>query len=179
MTDNLDADASPLALIPEEDREMLMQIHEQTWQRFIETGDFSALYGLQSFGATPQAVQQAIYIGKQMVRQGLLDKAKDFFQGLALIEPLNWRVHQMLGIVYHKFKKYELAWMSYNMAFILNSEDGITQIYLGECELQLGKKEDGLAHLRTGLARIQNNATLTSFAKHAEKILAAQADLSP
>lgn len=177
MADNdniTDALLSPI--LPADDLADLKAIAEENANE-IESGELDPLHalGMRGLGMDADAIEGAIDIGAQMLRQGMNDQAFKYFMGMVQLEPTNWRVYQLLGLSQHRQKHYPAAEQLYTMALALAPGEALTTLYLGECEFMLNKVESGLAKVKQALAELQKSPENKAYCKRAEQILAMQA----
>jgi|GEM_PF-5941055 len=166
------SDTPYLDSLSEESAVFLKDIQEDNLKRFFEDGDLTALYGLQTIGATPEAVNYIISMGKQLIRQNLQDKAFEYFSALAQLEPMNWQVQYYIGFILHQKKEYALAEIHYLLADALSGEqNGVLKLYLAECLFHQDKQDMGLKRLNQALVLLQKNPRQRDFLKRTEQIL--------
>jgi tetratricopeptide (TPR) repeat protein len=165
------------ASIKEEDKEMLAEYAAEGLAEYKETQDPSYLVGLKSFGATQEAVDAAISMGEQLVRQGLLEQAAKWFAGLLPLEPMNPKAYLWTGIVAQKMKDYGSAITAYRLARSLDPELAAAYLYLGECLLLQGEHDVAFAELRIGLDLSKGQKGLVALRQRAEKFLSIQEKL--
>src|SRR5262245_55134052 len=61
--------------------------------------------------------------GHNFYQQGRLQEALKIFEGLAVIDTHNPYIHGILGSIYQKQKKYDLALIRYDLALALYQDD--------------------------------------------------------
>lgn len=156
----------------EDSAAFLKDIQQDNLKRFFEDGDLTAFHGLQTIGATQEAILHIIHMGKQLIRQNLYDKALEYFSTLSQLEPMNWQVQYYIGFIMHQKKEYALAETHYSLADAFNEEqNGVTKLYLAECLLHQNKEEMGIKRLHEAIALLQKNPRQRDFLKRAEQIL--------
>ena len=146
---------------------------EEGKEEFKKTGRLMDLMGLKSFGATEEGVKSAIGLGAQLVRQGYLVKAAEYFGGLLQLEPFNPTLYLWMGLTAQKLKNYTQARDMFRFSISLDEPQGLAHVYLGEVLLALQDKETALGHLREGIARLKTGTRHKMVLLRAEKVLAA------
>ena len=126
----------------------------ESLESFGETADPTFLVGLKTLGAPPEAIAAAVSLGAQLVRQGYLEKAFEYFAGLAELDPANYEVYRWLAYIQQLQKNYIGAYENYMRAMAFNPLDPVTHIALGECMLMIDEVPDG------GMFQIQEGLTL-------------------
>jgi tetratricopeptide (TPR) repeat protein len=160
--------------ISEEDAAELATLMEEARERYRETKDPSEMLGLKGLGATDEAVQAAIGLGAQLVQQGLLDKAFEYFAGLQQIEQVNYEVYRWLGYIQHLKKNYVLAYQMYQLAMAFNPLDPVTRINMGECMLMIDESPvAGMFQVQEGIELAEKNPRYAPYVKRGEQLLIA------
>ena len=86
--------------------------------------------------------------GHNFLSQGRLSEATRIFEGLVVVDSLNPYVQGILGSIYQKQQRYELALIRYNNALALNPEDTSALCNRGEILLKLGKFQEAAVDLK-------------------------------
>src|SRR5262249_41767184 len=138
------------------------------------TGDVSWLYGLKAFGVEPDAVEAAYSIGAQMVKQGFLDKAREYFIGLQQLDPANYRVYQWLAHIAQLQKNPLLAYQMLVQGMQSNPKDPVLRIQLGEALLMVDKQpNNGVANIERGIALAGSDPKYAAHVKRGQQLVAA------
>lgn len=104
------------------------------------------------FGLDAKQVAALLITGHTLWQQGHLDKARDLFAGLALLDPANPYLHAMLGSIDQKQQKYESAIQQYTWALQLFPQDMDSLTNRAECYLHLGKFQQASEDLKQCIA---------------------------
>jgi tetratricopeptide (TPR) repeat protein len=161
-------------LFKPEDAETLASFAADGVAEYHETGDPSALFSLKSLGGTQETVDAAIAMGGNLVRQGLLQKAAEWFTGLVHLEPLNAKVYMWCGLIAHKQRSYKEAIVAYRLSRSIDPDIAAVHLYLGECQLLIGEYEEGFESLRVGIEMSKDKPELAALRTRAAKFLSVQ-----
>ncbi|MCC6810286.1 MAG: hypothetical protein IT381_22845 [Deltaproteobacteria bacterium] len=143
-------------------------------EQFQKTGDLTFLVGLKPLGTPPEAVQAAVALGGQLVRQGFLDKAFQYFAGLVELDPLNYEIYRWLAHIQHLQKNYIGAYENYMRAMTLNPVDPVTQIALGECMLMIDDvPTNGMFRIEEGIALAGKDPKYAVYVTRGEQLIVA------
>jgi tetratricopeptide (TPR) repeat protein len=77
--------------------------------------------------------------GHNFFSEGRLEDARKIFEGLAVIDPMFPYIHTMLGAIYQKLEKYDVAVLRYSMALELDPNDIHALTNRAEIYLMMGK----------------------------------------
>jgi len=147
---------------------------QQGFAKFTETGDATWIVGMKAMGMEPAAVDAAIALGAQFVKQGLYDKAFEFFAGLQQIEAADSRVYQWLGYLYAQKKVWVAACEMFALGVNFNANDGVLRIMLGESMLMIDNDPaNGIANIEKGIALAAKNPKAQIYVKRGEQLLEA------
>ena len=86
--------------------------------------------------------------GYNFFSEGRLDEARKIFEGLAVIDPAFPYIHTMLGAIYQKLEKYDLAILRYSMALKLYPNDINALTNRAEIYLMVGKFPEAAEDLK-------------------------------
>ena len=106
----------------------------------------------QVFDVDAQQIAALLLLGHRLYQQGQLKKAKQIFQGLAVLDGRNPYVHAVLGTIHQKEGEDEIAITRYNMALNLWPEDVTCLINRGEIYLKLGQFEEAASDFQKAIA---------------------------
>jgi Flp pilus assembly protein TadD len=87
----------------------------------------------------PRQIAALLLLGHHLYQQGKLKKAKNVFEGLAILDGRNPYVHAILGEIHEKEGNDGLAITRYNMALNLWPEDITCLRNRGKIYLKLGE----------------------------------------
>jgi len=103
------------------------------------------------FGLDARQVAALMTTGHTLWQQGQLEKAKNLFTGLALLDPANPYFHIVIASIHQKQEKYDAAIQRYNWALQIFPNDMNSLTNRGECHLNLGKFQDAAADLKKSI----------------------------
>lgn len=173
MSDADGNDPTDVALPPEDQADLEASIKEGI-EKFDKTGDYSWLMGLKAMGVPAEGVESAIALGAQLVKQGMDDKALDYFAGLQQMEPANYQVYQWLGYLYARKRDYVSAYKMFLSGTAFNIEDPVLRLSLGEAMLMIDNDPtNGIAQIEQGLILAGKNPKFTAHVKRGEQLLEA------
>lgn len=111
-----------------------MQLNTESLME-LKNGSFKLI---DAIGAN--ATQQAalLVMGHRFFEQGKLNEARKIFSGLAVLDGSNPYVYGMLGAIFQKEQRNELALSCYNRSLDLFPEDVNSLVNRGEIQLKLG-----------------------------------------
>jgi Tfp pilus assembly protein PilF len=92
-----------------------------------------------------------IVTGHNFFQQGRLQEASKIFEGLAVIDTHNPYIHGILGSIYQKQKKYDLALVRYDTALELYPDDIPVLVNRGEIHLTLGNFQQAAQDLKRAI----------------------------
>jgi tetratricopeptide (TPR) repeat protein len=91
------------------------------------------------FGFDAKQAAALLVVGHNLYTQGRFEDAKNIFEGLTVLDDSNPYVHGILGSIYQKQRKYDLALARYTLALNLFPDDISSLLNRGEVYLKLGK----------------------------------------
>ena len=92
-----------------------------------------------------------ILTGHNFFQQGRLQEASRIFEGLAVIDTHNPYIHGILGSIYQKQKKYDLALIRYDNALALYPDDIEVLVNRGEIHLTQGNFHQAAQDLKRAI----------------------------
>jgi Tfp pilus assembly protein PilF len=93
----------------------------------------------QALGIDEKQVAAVLMAGHTLYSEGHFEDAKKLFEGLAALDSTNPYVHGILGAIYQKQEKYDVAVARYSMALSLYPKDINSLTNRGEIFLKCGK----------------------------------------
>jgi tetratricopeptide (TPR) repeat protein len=93
---------------------------------------------IDAIGANATEQAALLLMGHRFFEQGKLNEARKIFSGLAVLDGSNPYVYGMLGAIFQKEQRYELAVSCYNKSLELFPEDINSLVNRGETLLKLG-----------------------------------------
>jgi Tfp pilus assembly protein PilF len=93
----------------------------------------------QALGIDPKQVAALLMAGHTLYAQGQFEDAKKLFEGLSALDSRNPYVHGILGAIYQKQEKYDIAAARYSIALSLYPKDVNSLTNRGEIFLKCGK----------------------------------------
>lgn len=106
----------------------------------------------QLFDLNANQVASLLLCGHNFLSQGHWEDAKNIFEGVALLDPKNPYVHTMLGAIYQKMAKFDLAILRYTRAIELFPDDINALTNRGEIYLNLGRFTEAANDLKAAIA---------------------------
>jgi len=100
------------------------------------------------FGIDAKQVAALLITGHTFWQQGELQKAKNIFAGLALLDPVNPYLHAMLGSIHQKQGNYAAAVQQFSWALQNFPGDLQSLTNRAECYLKLGKFQEASNDLK-------------------------------
>lgn len=104
------------------------------------------------FGFDTKQTAALLLTGHNLFKQGRLEDAKRIFEGLAVLDGRNPYVHGILGSIYQKQEKYDIALARYTMALNIFPDDVSSLMNRGEIFLKLGKFVEAAEDFKKALA---------------------------
>jgi len=89
--------------------------------------------------------------GHTLYSEGRLDEAQKVFEGLAVLDGRNPYVHGILGAIYQKQEKYDVAIARYTLALSIFPQDINSLTNRGEIYLKLGKFREAAADFKRSI----------------------------
>ena len=105
----------------------------------------------QLFDVDANQVAALLLTGHNLFQQGKLDEAKRIFEGLAVLDGKNPYVHGILGAIYQKQEKYDVAIARYTLALSIFPKDPNSLTNRGEIYLKLGKFKEAAADFKKSI----------------------------
>jgi tetratricopeptide (TPR) repeat protein len=89
--------------------------------------------------------------GYTLFEQNKLEEAKNIFEGISVLDGTNPYIHGILGAIYQKQEKYEIALQHYNATLRVNPGDIHALTNRGEIGLKLGKLQDAALDFKAAM----------------------------
>src|SRR5580765_4794729 len=96
----------------------------------------------QLFDVDAKQVAALLLTGHNLYQQGKLEEAKRIFEGLAVLDGKNPYVHGILGAIYQKQEKFDVAIARYTLALSVYPKDPNSLTNRGEIYLKLGRLKE-------------------------------------
>jgi Flp pilus assembly protein TadD len=112
-----------------------MQLSTETWSE-LKNGSVKLI---DAIGADAKQQAALLLMGHRFFEQGKLKEARRIFGGLAVLDNSNPYVYAMLGAIFQKEERHELALSCYNKSLELFPEDINSLVNRGETLLKLGR----------------------------------------
>lgn len=93
----------------------------------------------QIFNLDGNQIASLLLCGHNFFSQGRLEGAKNIFEGLTLLDPNNPYINCILGAIYQRMEKYDVAILRYTRAIELFPQDLISMTNRAEIYLKQGK----------------------------------------
>jgi Flp pilus assembly protein TadD len=106
-----------------------------------------------------------------LFRAGKLGEAEKLFQSLVALDPYDGYFHTALGACFQRGRRFAEAAREYARALEIDRDNGPALVNRGECLLELGMVEKGLAEL--GRAAAVTHRDAAPWSKRARALLAA------
>jgi Flp pilus assembly protein TadD len=103
---------------------------------------------VQIFNLDSKQIASLLLAGHNFFAQGRIEEATAIFEGMALLDPNNPYVNNVLGSIYQQTSQYEKAILRYSIALNIFPNDIGALTNRGEIYLTLGKFEDAARDLR-------------------------------
>ncbi len=107
--------------------------------------------GQTELGISAIEVAAILQTGRTFFDQGRFADAKNMFEGLSVLDGRNPYVHGILGAIYQKEEKYDVALFHYDRALELYPEDTSSLTNRGEIHLKLGRFEEAAADFKKAI----------------------------
>jgi tetratricopeptide (TPR) repeat protein len=114
----------------------------------METNTAQQVPFAQVLGMSANHVAALIMVGHRLFEQGRIDDAQEIFEGLAVLNSENAYIQGILGCIYQRQKRYELAIVRYNNVLSLCPDDLNSLTNRGEVLLKLGKYEEAASDFK-------------------------------
>jgi tetratricopeptide (TPR) repeat protein len=105
----------------------------------------------QTLGIDEKQVAALLMVGHTLYSQGRFDDAKKIFEGLAALDSKNPYVNGILGAIYQKQEKYDIALARYSMALSLFPKDINSLSNRGEVWLKCGKLREAAEDFKAAI----------------------------
>ena len=105
----------------------------------------------QLFDVDSSQVAALLMTGHNLYQQGHLEEAKKIFEGLAVLDGKNPYVHGILGAIYQKQEKYDVAIARYTLALSVFPKDPNSLTNRGEIYLKLGKFNEAASDFKKAI----------------------------
>jgi tetratricopeptide (TPR) repeat protein len=99
----------------------------------------------------PKHVAAILKTGHALFEQNKLEEAKNIFEGMSVLDGANPYIHGMLGAIYQKQEKYEIALEHYNATLRVNPADIDALTNRGEIALKLGRLEEAASDFKAAM----------------------------
>ena len=99
----------------------------------------------------PNHVAAILKTGHALFEQNKLEEAKNIFEGICVLDAANPYIHGVLGAIYQKQEKYEIAIEHYNAALRLNPGDIHALANRGEISLKLGRLQEAASDFKAAM----------------------------
>jgi protein O-GlcNAc transferase len=106
---------------------------------------------IDAIGANATEQAALLLMGHRFFEQGKLNEARKIFSGLAVLDGSNPYVYGMLGAIFQKQQRYELAVSCYNKSLELFPEDINSLVNRGETLLKLGNFMEAARDLKDSI----------------------------
>ncbi len=105
----------------------------------------------QVLGIHAKHVAAILKTGHALFEHNKLEDAKNIFEGMSVLDGSNPYIHGMLGAIYQKQEKYELALEHYNAALRVNPDDIHALTNRGEIALKLGRLQEAASDFKAAM----------------------------
>ncbi len=105
----------------------------------------------QILGINAKHVAAILKTGHALFEHNKLEDAKNIFEGMSVLDGANPYIHGMLGAIYQKLEKYEIALEHYNAALRVNPVDVHALTNRGEISLKLGKLPEAASDFKAAM----------------------------
>ena len=89
--------------------------------------------------------------GHALFEQNKLEEAKNIFEGMSVLDGANPYIHGILGAIYQKQEKYEIALEHYNATLRVNPNDIHALTNRGEIALKLGRLQEAASDFHAAM----------------------------
>lgn len=103
------------------------------------------------FNVDARQVAALLLTGHNLYQQGKLDEAKAIFEGLSVLDGRNPYVHAILGAIYQKQQKHDVAIARYTLALGIFHNDPNSLTNRGEIYLGLGRLKEAAADFKKAI----------------------------
>lgn len=105
----------------------------------------------QALGIDGKQVAALLMAGHTLYAQGHFEDAKKLFEGLAALDSKNPYVHGILGAIYQKQERYDVAVGRYSMALSIYPKDINSLTNRGEIFLKCGKFKEAASDFKSAI----------------------------
>ena len=105
----------------------------------------------QILGIHAKDVAAILKTGHALFEQNKLEEAKNIFEGMSVLDGANPYIHGILGAIYQKQEKYEIALEHYNATLRVNPNDIHALTNRGEIALKLGRLQEAAADFKAAM----------------------------
>ena len=106
---------------------------------------------VEALNVDGQQTAALMQLGFALFQQGKLKEARDIFEGLIVLNPLNPYAYSVLGSIHQREERYEEAINCFTVTLKLAPEEVNTLTNRGEVLLKLGRLEEAAADLRAAI----------------------------
>ena len=106
---------------------------------------------MDALGANAKQQAALLQIGHQFFEHGKFNEARKIFSGLAILDGNNPYVYGMLGAIFQKEQRFELALSCYNRSLNLFPQDIDSLVNRGEILLKLGRFAEAARDLKQSI----------------------------
>ena len=103
-------------------------------------------------GFTDNELEGAYACAAKYAEMGQVIESIQISGYLMFLNPYEPRYYQLVGICLQRMKQYEAAEHYYRMALILDKEDAMSKVYLGETLIMAGRMDEGLGEIKAGMS---------------------------
>jgi Flp pilus assembly protein TadD len=118
-------------------------------QKKLEQFKKGELKFTQIFNLDRSQIASLMLCGHNLFSQGRLEEARCIFEGLTLLDPALPYPHCILGAIYQRMKKYDVAILRYTRAIELFPQDIVSITNRAEIYLNQGKFLEAAKDLKT------------------------------
>jgi Flp pilus assembly protein TadD len=106
----------------------------------------------QIFNFDPDQIASLLICGHNFFSEGRLEEAKRIFEGLAVLDPNNPYINNILGAIYQGLEQYDIAVLRFTRALELFPQDIVSLTNRAEIYLNQGKFLEASEDLRKAIA---------------------------
>jgi tetratricopeptide (TPR) repeat protein len=106
---------------------------------------------VQILGINAKHVAAILKTGHALFEQNKLGEAKNIFEGMSVLDGANPYIHGILGAIYQKQEKYEIALERYNASLRANPGDIHALTNRGEIALKLGRLQEAASDFKAAM----------------------------
>jgi tetratricopeptide (TPR) repeat protein len=105
----------------------------------------------QNLNIHAKHVAAILKTGYALFEQNKLEEARNIFEGMSVLDGANPYIHGILGAIYQKQEKYELALEHYDAALLVNPGDIHALTNRGEIALKLGRIQEAASDFKAAM----------------------------